>query len=345
MKRIAWIVLGWLVMVSAQGASFDCAKAGTKIEKMICGNSNASRADDLVDLAYLRALERTDDRHKLKDEQRHWLKDVRNKCGDADCLYTVQVKRAYALDAIPASKCYWLEPLRKDSSGNRPAIEPVCRAMEENLNQFCDRPPMVCKLQIAPKFSRQITVPFWTSLDPHANRALIEEFLRAPYPVVGNKYTDALWNEEKPKLEAAFSEKRITFAKTKLDLYNLGKPQLAYRLDYGNCQANNPQLEDPAQWAMPTRYAEIKTQFAPDIVRGLFKEYFSTDFYFGNVFLYEGKVYDYVMNGAVNPATGLGDNQLVINRHGAEEADSNRANLLMRNVCIFNYKPMQGVIK
>ena len=340
MKQVLLVLGSLLVATLANAASFDCAKAATNIEKMICDNPKASSSDDLVDLAYRRALERTDDRHKLQDDQRRWLKGVRNKCADADCLYTAQVKRAYALDDIPAHKCYWLEPPRKDSSGNRPAIEPICRTMEANLNQFCDRPPMVCKLQIAPKFGRQITLPTWTSLDPEANRALIEEFLRAPYDGnAKNKYTDLVLAEQKSQLDAAFSGKRITFSEAQLDLYNLGKPQLAYRLDYGNCQADNPQLNDPAQWAMPTHYAEIKTQFAPNIVRSLFKEYFSVDNFLGNVFLYEGKVYDYWMSGTMNPATGLGDNQLVMNHHGPKEIGGS-TDLVMRNICVFNYQPM-----
>ena len=59
-------LIGWLVMaLPVQAASFDCAKEATKVEKLICADDKASRTDENVELAYLRALERTDDRQKL----------------------------------------------------------------------------------------------------------------------------------------------------------------------------------------------------------------------------------------------------------------------------------------
>ena len=344
MKRIAWVVFAWFALVtSVQAASFDCAKASTKIERMICGDDNASRTDEGVELSYLRALERTDDRQKLVLEQREWLKKVRNACTNADCLYKAHLIRAEALDAIPTHKCYWLEPPKKNETGKRASIEPICHVMEENLNQFCDQPPMACGLKIAPQFSQQFTLPGWTPIDPEANRTLIEEFLRAPYEGFRKQDADAVCAEEQPKLKTAFANKRITFSQARLDLYNLGKVQTVYRLDYGNCQADNPQLKNPSQWGWAIRYAKIRTQYSPDIIRPLFQQYFPMDDgYFNEVFLYEGKAYDYILGGPVNPETGLGENQMVVNRHEQKTYKGDkRPVLLINNICIFNYQPTQ----
>lgn len=334
------------LVVSAQGASFDCAKAGTKVEKMICGNSDVSRLDENVDLAYLRALERADDRQKVVQGQRDWLKNVRNACADADCLFMAYANREDALNDIPTHKCYWLEPPIKDGSGKRPPVEPICHVMEENLNQFCNLPPMACGLKIAPKFSKQFTLPTWTPLDPIANRALIEEFLRAPYEGSRKANADAVWAEEQPLLEAAFAKKRITFAQsqTKLDLYNLSKTETVYRLDYGNCHADNPQLNNPAQWNKGLNPPIIRTQYAPDVVRPLYKQYFPMSKYMNEVFLYEDKVYDFIMGGPEDPARG--NNQMVVNQYVQKiyKADT-RPTLLMNNVCIFNYQPVRKELK
>jgi uncharacterized protein len=348
MKRLLMMVAGLVWVVAAQAASFDCVKAGTKVEKLICENRIVSSLDENVDLAYLRALERADDRQKVTQEQRDWLKNDRNVCPDTDCLLHSYASREEELNAISTHKCYWLEPPRKDSAGKRPPVESICHALEKNLNQFCDQPPMVCGLKIAPKFSKQFMLPSWKSVE-NVNPAMIEEFIRAPWmdSSLKKEDKDALWEEERPKIEAAFAKKRLTFSKAQLDLYNLGKAQTVYRLDYGNCQADNPQLKDPAEWGMAIHYAEVKTQHAPEIVRSLFKEYFPLQHgSLNDVFLYEGKVYDFIIFGTVNQATGEGENQMIVNRHERWTNPSNKkVRLVLNNICIFNYQPVQESTK
>jgi hypothetical protein len=207
---------------------------------------------------------------------------------------------------------------------------------------------MVCGLKISPKFSKQFTLPTWVPLDPQANRMLIEEFLRAPNESFSKQGADASWAEKQIKLNAAFAKKRITFAQAQLDLYSFGKTQTAYRLNYGNCQADNPQLKDPARWGEAIHYPGIKIQYAPDIIRPLFREYFSMDDgSFNEVFLYEGKVYDYIMGGTVNPALGVpDDNQMVVNRHEKKiYKGESQTTLVMNNICFFNYQPVQDETK
>jgi uncharacterized protein len=57
MKQIAWAILGWLVfLTTAQAASFDCGKASTKIEQMICNNQELSDLDSKMAKSYKDAL-------------------------------------------------------------------------------------------------------------------------------------------------------------------------------------------------------------------------------------------------------------------------------------------------
>ena len=55
-KRGVWVgvmLLGGLgLVVSAQGASFDCGKAGTKVEHIICDNPEISKLDDELSQSY-----------------------------------------------------------------------------------------------------------------------------------------------------------------------------------------------------------------------------------------------------------------------------------------------------
>lgn len=86
MKRIAWIVFGWSAfMATAQAASFDCEKASTKIEKMICGNVDLSRLDEDLSKAYKTALQDEKKSEPTRQAQKKWIKD-RNSCQNTACV-------------------------------------------------------------------------------------------------------------------------------------------------------------------------------------------------------------------------------------------------------------------
>lgn len=83
MKTLLTLML--LLSVSLLGASFDCAKAATKVEKMICANPELSALDENLSKTFKEALKATDDKEQLKKEQFAWMKE-RNKCQDVECL-------------------------------------------------------------------------------------------------------------------------------------------------------------------------------------------------------------------------------------------------------------------
>ncbi len=66
--------------------SFDCTKASTVIEKLICSNKDLSDADANLAQAYKNALNSATDKTLLKKSQREWLKNERNNCSDVPCL-------------------------------------------------------------------------------------------------------------------------------------------------------------------------------------------------------------------------------------------------------------------
>jgi uncharacterized protein YecT (DUF1311 family) len=82
-----------VVAANAQAASFDCAKARTDIEHMICGDTELSSLDETLGRTYSRALKRLEDPDALRAAQRAWLRDVRNTCGEATCLRTAYRER------------------------------------------------------------------------------------------------------------------------------------------------------------------------------------------------------------------------------------------------------------
>jgi uncharacterized protein len=76
-------------------ASFDCAKAGTVQEKMICSDSALSALDDKLAHAYRSALsEATDTKAaEIQAQQKEWLRNARNGCTSRSCLVQAYEER------------------------------------------------------------------------------------------------------------------------------------------------------------------------------------------------------------------------------------------------------------
>ena len=96
---IVAFIVGWLVLgMTAHAASFDCAKAGTKVEHFICDNPEISKLDFDLNVVYLNAIVNAEMQQNkqqasaLKQSQRLWLKD-RNKCGEEGCVREAYKKR------------------------------------------------------------------------------------------------------------------------------------------------------------------------------------------------------------------------------------------------------------
>jgi|GEM_PF-2521525 len=91
-----WVGLfAYLVISQVQAASFDCAKASTKVEKLICANAELSKLDEALAVEYADAL-KLPDTANLKTEQKSWLKG-RNQCTDDTCIQAAYRQRIEAI--------------------------------------------------------------------------------------------------------------------------------------------------------------------------------------------------------------------------------------------------------
>ncbi len=153
------VLLAGGMTLSAQAASFDCSKATTKIERMICDNPELSKLDEDLGLVYGEALEKASDPAVLKNEQLQWLKE-RNACGDADCAgFSYKERIAYlgkllaqaggAWKPLPDEEGVCLEPKIdwRDyawvliTGENRPACHDMLAYLQSRPS---DAPPPVC---------------------------------------------------------------------------------------------------------------------------------------------------------------------------------------------------------
>lgn len=100
MRTIALFVLSGLGAV-CQAASFDCTKAATPTEKMICSNQRISDLDEYLGRYYYGARAQLGRGATcLVPTQRDWLRNVRNACKDKACLENAYLQRLAELDPL-----------------------------------------------------------------------------------------------------------------------------------------------------------------------------------------------------------------------------------------------------
>ncbi len=69
------LILFMFLVPAGWAASFDCKKASTRIEKMICDDPHLSKADEILAKAYFEAREKLSPpaQETLLKDQRDWL--------------------------------------------------------------------------------------------------------------------------------------------------------------------------------------------------------------------------------------------------------------------------------
>jgi len=87
-NKVIIILLSVLVISQLSfGASFECKKSNTEVEKAVCSDKTLSRLDEFLALTYQKALKRSSHKNRLKSSQRDWLRSKRDPCGADDiCL-------------------------------------------------------------------------------------------------------------------------------------------------------------------------------------------------------------------------------------------------------------------
>lgn len=107
MLRIALSVLSLIVTVPAYTASFDCKKATSKVEKIICNDKELSQLDEELAGAYRAALRDTVHADSIRQSQRIWLRQkcYRDEVGCIKMLYQERIATLkLGIATIPAGK-------------------------------------------------------------------------------------------------------------------------------------------------------------------------------------------------------------------------------------------------
>lgn len=175
MKRTTLIALAGLALSgSAHAASFDCAKAQTRAEKLICSDAELSKLDDELAATFATALQTDGHASIIRLGQRRWLKE-RNGCAVAACIKDAYVER---LAALSNHQTFGYAPSDEAQGTATPSIQ-VCQDFLENLKRL-GSPPMVCDRKFHPSMT-QFTWPKWTPVDAIKHRYLVEQIWQNEY--------------------------------------------------------------------------------------------------------------------------------------------------------------------
>ena len=110
MKKLLTLI--FLLSVSLFGASFDCAKATTKVEKMICADPELSALDENLSKAFKEAMSATNDKEQPKKEQFAWMRE-RDKCKSTECI-----KQKYQEKLVSFANTKYIKQLKIDNNAN-----------------------------------------------------------------------------------------------------------------------------------------------------------------------------------------------------------------------------------
>ena len=113
-----------LITGNVSAASFDCAKASSEVEKLICSDAELSKLDESLSKAYLQALKRTDIKKQTIESQRQWLKNERNACRNAECVKKAYEIRIKELGLSSSFGFVFLRPADRSASSSEAPLEP-----------------------------------------------------------------------------------------------------------------------------------------------------------------------------------------------------------------------------
>jgi uncharacterized protein len=98
-----WILVAAFCGVAHDAAaqSFDCAKAQTRVERMVCADRAIADLDEYLGRYYAAArAEIPGAAACLQSDQAQWLKSTRDSCADGACLKSAYLNRLAELDPL-----------------------------------------------------------------------------------------------------------------------------------------------------------------------------------------------------------------------------------------------------
>lgn len=179
MKWLKYLVVAALLTsATARSASFDCKKAKTKVEHLICESPEISKLDEEMTRRYKLALRNQAESVAVNQDQKEWILR-RNSCVDDLCVRRAYLGRILSLlDRAPTpEEEFELRRYEIRAFGKGQAIcEELLKRMNDKLRLAPDGP--ICVYDVLKTFPG-VRFPEWKEIDLRANEDVYKHFARA----------------------------------------------------------------------------------------------------------------------------------------------------------------------
>lgn len=223
-------------------ASFNCEKAKTWIEKLICKDGELIRLDREMSASYkvLISILSSSDKKEVRKNQIEWLKTRDKAC---DNIKIDDAARNY-LSAYYSERITelneWQQYLKNEGGKkeNKPwkpkcwkrqqimdadsasigitGNDDVCRAFERVLNTTCESPEKLKCNWTLPQGEKHFQKLNWQTLAFNEYKGIVEELILG-------KDQKWRWNQKNPEVKKAFDEGKINIKVAAVDINNDGK--------------------------------------------------------------------------------------------------------------------------
>lgn len=130
-------VLCFYINASAQAASFDCQKAKSINEQLICSDAELSKIDEELAITYKEALKRTTNPKDLAANQRDEWRRREKECASKDCLINWFAQRKASLEKVSSQPKDLIAELQKKYSQDITFSSPRAAQIVNSYNIDC----------------------------------------------------------------------------------------------------------------------------------------------------------------------------------------------------------------
>jgi len=279
MKKILLPTLLFSVCISnvSCAASFDCTKAGTSVEKLICNNETISKQDEDLAKTYKNALDSTTKKDELKKQQIAWLK-IRNVCKDETCVTQSYQNRILELSSQELKK------VTAESSSNKTPVtkkpitfklidgseRPICQQYLQMLTatKYTEFP--ACERKVLPDFP-QFKAVDWTEItDKQEMTRIIEERFKINSKMDSLQATPpSLSISERSDLLEYIRKDELKMYSYEIDINGDGVIDVIYRIDmkdpgskkYNQCEIQSIYYVDDSKVTVNTITEKTKNYY------------------------------------------------------------------------------------
>lgn len=240
-RLIMTITVGAMCIFSTVifAAGFDCAKAKSAVEKLICSENELSKADEQLSHIYSKALASSANTAEFKKEQLDWIRAKRDPCRNKECVAEAYKKRIEVLSGPAPVEEYYLRERFSTGDDTEEEVggeEPEDGEAAKDEGGTDDKKPGGSYYHVCVKVHGNPSAPLidFEVYFPDSGQSVTAEFVRCKTTKGGSldfAFTDSWGNRGKGTLNRSGEEATLVLEEVK-PVEEAGRGRMALR-NYG----------------------------------------------------------------------------------------------------------------